>query len=337
MTPNYTNFKWVQNTASPDRWELHAQLVGAPPNPDGTPSKELLVVAKKQGEEQWRVSYNKNLIGWPSENQTSLNSSAKSALMKLHGANIKAPWINGSIFSPMIGEGLSDVEAYLTGQKSPPPPPAAAPPAALNRPEAETLRRNIEAALKSDARQRAEKIAEAVESDRPTSPAPAVGSEASAAEPETKTEAPRPKVKVPGTYYEPHFPETRKKLMDEEKIGTFGAMMEAVAHGAKVSVADESANAMLQIAETLFGDAYPEMIKTPAGKAMMKAFTSLSLHYAADNYPNMIGGEQMAEGLKAATVLVTEAAARDLLQPQMAKITPLVKQLAELGTATLKP
>lgn len=353
----FTNLKWEQPT--PDYWELKATLTDQPSNPDGTPQRVVLVIAKKQGEGQWRVSYSKDRIGWPGENATSLNDAARNALMKLHASNIKAPWINGSLFSPMLGSGVSSAPV------PPPPPPynaadvkvptpasvsaeASARPSARAVPSHTTaeLQRQVQQLLQSEDKEQPRRRTVTEQQPRRDQEGLSAAQEAEidrlladaensrTREPDSLNNDPTPpqeeKSKVKLGYYESQF-----EYPKEKKMSSIERMVEAATHGAKVSVADEAANSVLEISQALFGDAYPEMMKTPAGRAMVKATTSLALHYAAEKYPAMVGGEQMAKGLQAATELVVEASARDLIQPQIAKITPVVRQLAEIGTQSL--
>lgn len=106
----------------------------------------------------------------------------------------------------------------------------------------------------------------------------------------------------------------------------------SVTHGGKVAAADEASEVLLQLVEALAGEAYPELAKTERGKDFMKMFAALGLHYAASNYGEMV---PHSEGVADACGLVIEASARDVIQPQLAKLQPVLARLASVGASAL--
>lgn len=129
-----------------------------------------------------------------------------------------------------------------------------------------------------------------------------------------------------------------KKMANSKVVGllapqeTLGALGEAVKQGAQVAVADEAANAVLAVAEVMVGDAYPELAKTDGGKKVVKLVAATLLHHAANAGVPFIPD---AEATKFACNLVMQAAARDLIQPKIAVLTPALAQLAAVGKTAL--
>lgn len=113
---------------------------------------------------------------------------------------------------------------------------------------------------------------------------------------------------------------------------TVSALGEALKAGAQVAVADEAANAVLAVAEVLVGEAYPELATTESGKKIMKLVAASLLHHAASSGVAFIPD---AESTKFACSLVMQAAARDLIQPKLAVLTPALASLASVGRTAL--
>lgn len=113
---------------------------------------------------------------------------------------------------------------------------------------------------------------------------------------------------------------------------TVSALGEALKAGAQVAVADEAANAVLAVAEVLVGEAYPELATTESGKKIMKLVAASLLHHAASSGVAFIPD---ADSTKFACSLVMQAAARDLIQPKLALLTPALASLASVGRTAL--
>ena len=135
--------------------------------------------------------------------------------------------------------------------------------------------------------------------------------------------------------------QTKETKMDNEEYeyeeessmtSTKDMLVASVTHGTKVAAADEASEVLLALVEALVGDAYPDLARTERGKDFVKIFAALGLHYAATNYSEMI---PQADGVAAACGLVVEASARDVVQPELKKLGPVLKRLASLGQGAL--
>jgi hypothetical protein len=118
---------------------------------------------------------------------------------------------------------------------------------------------------------------------------------------------------------------------EKVNMSTRKSIVESAIRGVKVGAADEAANQVLTIAESLFGDAYPDLAKTEEGRAFLKVATASALNYAAANHSELLGGDEISDGIIAATEMVVEAAVRDIVQPRMAKIGDTIQLLAKIG------
>ncbi|MFA6049946.1 MAG: hypothetical protein WC761_01995 [Candidatus Paceibacterota bacterium] len=118
------------------------------------------------------------------------------------------------------------------------------------------------------------------------------------------------------------------------KASTMKAVKDALVHGSKVAVADEASNVMLSAAKLLLGDAYPVLMSTPDGQEVAKGLTAIALMYATDVLPGVIPQE---DAVRTASTLVLEAVSRDLVQPRLAALQPVLMQLAAAGAKVLTP
>ena len=118
------------------------------------------------------------------------------------------------------------------------------------------------------------------------------------------------------------------------KTATMKAVKDALVHGTKVAVADEASNVMLMAAKLLLGDAYPVLMSTPDGQEVAKGLTAIALMYATDVLPGVIPQE---DAVRTASTLVLEAVSRDLVQPRLAALQPVLMQLAAAGAKVLTP
>lgn len=116
------------------------------------------------------------------------------------------------------------------------------------------------------------------------------------------------------------------KKLAKKATGTM--LTDALAHGAKVAVADEASTVVLNLAKMLIGDAYPEFFKSKQGEDLAKIITATGLYHLASNNPDMI---PMGEGVAAACSLVIEASSRDIVQPHIAKAGDMFAILGKLG------
>jgi uncharacterized protein YodC (DUF2158 family) len=282
--------RWKQQLPSPgllDQWILEADS-------SAVEGPVTLVIAKKQAEGQWRVSYNMGVFPKQlSHNAGSLNQALRTSLSALSEYGIPdLPWTDGSSYEPAIAAAQAAINAE------------AAVPSAEIDPQVEkpVAKGRVSARARTQA--------------------------AAAAPPTQPMVEEKEQVKMSGGY-KSHF-----KYGKEHKMSGIDLIVEAAAHGAKVGVADEAGNATLGIAEAIFGEHYPEMAKTERGRTIMKGVAAGLTLMAADKYPELFGS--LAEGAKNGCTMVIEAAGRDLIQPELKKITPLVKQLAEVGAGQLK-
>lgn len=117
-----------------------------------------------------------------------------------------------------------------------------------------------------------------------------------------------------------------------EAESTRDMFVSRVTHGGKVAVADEASEVLLMLVEGLVGEAYPEIARTERGKDFVKIVAALGLHYAATNYGEMI---PQSDGVAEACGLVIEASARDVIQPELKKLQPILARLAAVGSASL--
>ncbi len=332
--------KWEQQGASEgilDQWNLVTIT------PSGT--KTTLVLCKKQAEGQWRVSFNRGVIkDGPGFNAVSLNQAALISLDHVgkHFPQIQLPWTNNTPYvKPTVPSSIpatpQEAVAGLVGQ--------ATPYGGVQQGDAAV--HNLMAKMDS----RIEMVAESMHHEilqaasdamdkksielgiiPPPPPAPAIDSGVTNVPGQTPTpavEAKSESVDLGG--YKTHF----KYDVKEKKNMSVGQLFgEALIHGAKVAAADEGGNAVLGIAEEVFGDLYPELAKTAQGKSLMKLTTAFAVAYAATSFPGVMPGG--VENIQAASLMIAEAAGRDLIQPHMEKITPMIKQLAAVGAAQLK-
>ena len=282
-----SNLRWVQDPSNKylDQWILQGDS-------SVVPGPQTLVIAKKQEEGQWRISYSHTAFpGLPSHNVSTLNQGIRGALDAMGNLGVKQlPWTDGTIYEPNLAAAKTAIEQAASTPSEPDPTPA---PSKVKRPSARA------------------KAAQAAVSEAPATP----------------MVEERVQVKMPGGY-KTHF-----KYGKEHKMSTTETILESLAHGAKVGVADEAGEATLGIAEAIFGEHYPELAKTPRGRSIMKAVGAGGMMFLAGSQPEMLGG--MAESVTAGCAMVLEAAGRDLLQPEMKKITPMIKQLAEAGASSL--
>lgn len=109
---------------------------------------------------------------------------------------------------------------------------------------------------------------------------------------------------------------------------TVNVLSEAVKHGSQVAVADEAANAVLAVVEVLVSDEYPDLLKTEGGKTLAKLVAATLLHHLASSNVPFVPD---CSATKAACGLVMEAAARDILQPKIKALTPVLANLATVG------
>lgn len=119
-----------------------------------------------------------------------------------------------------------------------------------------------------------------------------------------------------------------------EKTKTLETVKEAMVHGAQVAVADEAGEVMLNVAQVMLGDAYPALLATPDGKEVAKGMTAIALMYAIDSLPGIVPQE---EGVRAASAMVLEAVSRDLVQPRLKRLEPVLLSLASAGAKVLSP
>ncbi len=378
------DMKWVQQkgTEFADQWYLEGRT------PQGTAT--TLIIAKMQGEGQWRVSFNKqipHLAGSPSFNAVSFNQAAKISLDHLTQKMPGLPlvWTDGHAYktvgtpasipaSPAQFIGSTGVSGMSVQPGLVPHDPTDKVESLINKLSnnaakiAETLHDTmIEAAetaldkksaeygipmptpelsfgfkthgIDDDALKAIQDSMKNVAAEA-TAPAPAVvvprktnvsgQSVPPKVSPPVDTKPVAAKVDL-GNGRKSHFKYAKK---EGEKMSSMQMFAEAFVHGGKVALADEGGNATLAIAETILGDMYPEISKTKEGKTFMKAFTALAVHYGVTQFPEMIPGG--AENVQAACTMIAEAAGRDLLQPHLQKITPLIAQLAQVGASQLK-
>lgn len=121
---------------------------------------------------------------------------------------------------------------------------------------------------------------------------------------------------------------TKTDKLSKANKTTGDMLTDGLARGAKTAVADEAAGLVLEVAKGVIGDSYPEFFKTAQGEDIAKIMTATALYHLAANNPAMFPG---AEHIAAACGLVVEASARDLLQPKLASVKPLLANLATLG------
>lgn len=129
-----------------------------------------------------------------------------------------------------------------------------------------------------------------------------------------------------------------KKEKEAEKMKTILAPQEtlsvlgsAIKAGTQVAVADEAANAVMAVAEVLVGDAFPDLAKTEAGRSVAKLVAATLLHHVAETTTFI----PEAQATKAACSLVMQASSRDLIQPKLAALTPVLASLAAVGKTAL--
>lgn len=118
------------------------------------------------------------------------------------------------------------------------------------------------------------------------------------------------------------------KRSNNKTSSTMETVKDSLVHGAQVAVADEAGELMLSAAETLLGDAYPALLSTPDGKEIAKGITAVALLYATDTLPGVVPQE---ENVRVAAGLVLEAVARDVVQPRLKMLQPVLLQLASAG------
>lgn len=118
---------------------------------------------------------------------------------------------------------------------------------------------------------------------------------------------------------------------DDEEYTVKERMMDALVHGAKTAAVDEIGNTLLTIAKVLFGDSYPALAQTEDGQSVLKGITAGALMFGAIQAPGVIPA---ADGVVAACELQLEASSRDFLQPKLALVQPLLKQLADASGVT---
>jgi len=121
---------------------------------------------------------------------------------------------------------------------------------------------------------------------------------------------------------------TKKKTRDVVKS--------AVIHGGSVAAVDSVGNALLDGAKLVMGDDFaPEFLETKLGRDITKAVMATAVHAAAthESLSEFIPKE---DAVAAACTLQLEACARDLIQPNLAKLQPLLVKLAKLGALAAK-
>ena len=124
--------------------------------------------------------------------------------------------------------------------------------------------------------------------------------------------------------------------MEDKDIGirTTGEMLsEHLVRGGKVALADEAGEITQEVAQSMLGELYPEVFKTPNGRAFAKLVAAGMLHYGAEKFPDMVPG---AEHIQAACGYVVEAQARDLVQPRLTQMRPALARLATVGKSIAK-
>lgn len=99
--------------------------------------------------------------------------------------------------------------------------------------------------------------------------------------------------------------------------------------GLKTVAADSVANTVLEIAEMILGEKFKTYSRTPTQRAVLKLMTATLLIYACE-----IDGTPVpeAEKVAAACGLVIEAGSRDLIQPHIEKLRPVLLRLAQLNS-----
>ena len=98
--------------------------------------------------------------------------------------------------------------------------------------------------------------------------------------------------------------------------------------GAKVGLADEAGNVILQFADSASGGKLSPYMRTEEGKALVKLVAATLLLHGIDFVSD---DESTRENVAAGCGLVVEAASRDFLQPKMAELRKVGLDLARIG------
>jgi len=150
-------------------------------------------------------------------------------------------------------------------------------------------------------------------------PAPGGGYEVAAAATPTPTTTPRAR-------------RTKKDAPMARTKKTRNAVKDAVIHGGKVAAVDSIGEALLDGAKLIIGeDNLPEgFLSTKLGRDITKAVMATAVH-AATTHEGLSEFIPKEDAVGAACELQLEACARDLIQPNLAKLQPLLMKLGRLG------
>lgn len=121
---------------------------------------------------------------------------------------------------------------------------------------------------------------------------------------------------------------TNKQKKEEGTTMTaFKKAGNSLARGAKTAGADEAGNLLLDIAGTILGSEFTDRVQTPMQRSLAKVVVAVVIDCAASAEDSFV---PESEAVSEACGLVIEAAGRDLLQPHLAKLRPLLLQLAQV-------
>lgn len=124
-------------------------------------------------------------------------------------------------------------------------------------------------------------------------------------------------------------PQKEVPMSTPVKPKTLEIVKSAVVHGAKVAAADEAGNLVLSAVREMVTDSpmVAHLLETESGQQVTKLVAATAFIQAIES--GMIPDESgnIRQGLS----LVIEAAARDFIQPQLAKITPHLTKLASVA------
>lgn len=132
---------------------------------------------------------------------------------------------------------------------------------------------------------------------------------------------------APLTTQEPAVPvvkTTPKSTLDIAK--------ESLLHGVQVAGVDEASNLVIEAGSTVLGPEIVAMLSVvPAGRALIKGVGALTLSYTAEL--GLLPGVDPSL-VQAGAALQLEAVSRDLVQPQLAKLTEMALRLATISKKT---
>ena len=122
-----------------------------------------------------------------------------------------------------------------------------------------------------------------------------------------------------------------KRLQKDIKMATRGSRtIKAATHGAKVAAADKAADNLVIVFEKALGKSYPDGLKTPTGRELVKFFIGAGILEIHTRNPGLL---PVNDGVGAACELVVDASTRNVVGPLLKKLTPALKKLAAAGKA----